>query len=229
MVIQDALRDWLTSADAAERLSLSPARVRDLIAAGALRAHKVGGSYLVSRADVEGRAGGDHPAGRPFSARRAWALILLASGSTPAGVDPSTATKLRRALRERDLWSLRPRLSRRAERLSLRAHSDDLRRIEAEAGLVVTGARAAAEAGLDLIAPEAPLEGYVDRETVRRLVGRYRLEPSDSPNVILLVVPDEVAGWLVGPAAPAVAIALDVADDVDSRSRDAAREWLSRR
>jgi excisionase family DNA binding protein len=214
---------------AAERLGVTPRRVYALIHDGRLRARRLGGRLLVDRDDVDARLAGGSTAGRPFSPRRAWAMILLAAGEDPAGVDAPTRSRLRRLLRERDLWSMRAKLVHRAERRSLRAHSSDVAKLEAEPGVVRTGARFAAEAGLGLIAPDAPLEIYVDRATADRLIAQYRLTPSPRPNVVLRVVPDEVRAWLHGSLAPLPAVALDVADDPEARAQDVAQEALSRR
>ena len=218
----------MATADAANRLGLTSGRVRELIASGALRARRVGNRFLVRRDDVETRAAAGSRSGRPYSPRRAWGLILLASGVVPAGLDRVTLSKLRRVLRERDLWSIRQRLASRAVRREVRAHSSDLPRLEAERDVVLTGARHAAEVGLNLVAPDAPVELYVDPPTAGRLVRRYRLRPSDRPNVVLHVVPAEVRGWLGGPVAPRPAVALDLAADRDPRTQDVARGFLAR-
>jgi excisionase family DNA binding protein len=220
--------DWISTADAAAVLGLTADRVRQLVASGALDARRVGGRYLVRRDGVEARAADGAPAGRPFTPRRAWALVLLAGGTVPSELDPVTRSKLRAVLRDRDLWSLRSRLRDRAERRDLRAHSSDLARIEAEQGVVLTGARHARDAGLDLVAPDAPVEAYVDAATADRLAARYALRPSGRPNVRLRVLPPGVEGWLKGPVAPRLAVALDLADDRDPRPQAAAREALER-
>lgn len=227
MVIEETSSDWISTAEAADRLGLTSGRVRELIASGALRARRVSNRFLVSRDDVDGRGSGPSTVGRPFSPRRAWAIILLASGVVPPGLDPVTLSKLRRVLREKDLWSIRPRLASRAKRRELRAHSSDLARLEAEPGVVRTGARHAAAAGFSLIASVAPVELYLDAPTAERLVARYRLRPSDRPNVVFHVVPPEVRSWIAGPVAPRPAVALDLADDRDPRSQQVAREFLS--
>ncbi|MEO7229866.1 MAG: hypothetical protein ABIZ30_04650, partial [Candidatus Limnocylindrales bacterium] len=165
--------------------------------------------------------------GRPFSARRAWALIMLAAGKTPDGIDASTRSKLRRQLRDHDLWSIRSKLVKRGQRITLRAHSSDVARLESEPGATQTGARCAVEAGLRLLAPNAPLELYVDQAMADRLVRKYRLVASRQPNVILRIVSDEVRAWISGPLAPRQAIALDLAEDLDPRAQDVAREALS--
>ena len=176
-----------------------------------------------------GTRGGATANGRPFSARRGWALLLLAAGLEPAGLPPDVRSKLRRHLRERDLWAQRARFATRSERHVLRAHSSDVARIAVDPEVVRSGAGAAADAGLPLVAPGAPLELYVDAATADRLVATYRLTPSPRGNVTLRVVSDEVRAWLTGPVAPWPAVALDLAEDGDPRSRDVARAALTRR
>jgi hypothetical protein len=96
-----------------------------------------------------------------------------------------------------------------------------------EDGVVRTGPRFAAEAGLALVAPDAQVELYVNAATAQRLERRYHLRPSDEPNVVLRVLPDEVRGWLLGAVAPRMAVALDLAEDRDPRSQQVGREILS--
>ena len=224
----EEIEAYLSPAEAAARLGVTARRVRMLVADGALRSVRVGDRALVRREDVEARAReGSAAEGRPFSPRRAWALILMASGRPVPHLDPVTRSKLRRVLAERDLWSLRARLRRRAERRYLRVHSSDLETIERAPGGIRTGARAAMEAGLGLYAGESPVELYVDRATADDLGRRFALRPSRDPNVILRVVPDEVRSWLDEPLAPRLAMALDLAEDGDPRSEQVAREALS--
>lgn len=213
--------------EAASALGMTRQRVSRLIADGSLRARRAGNQLLVRSEDVEARldlAPGD---GRRFSPRRAWALILLAGGVVAPGLDYTTLSRLRSVLRDRSLWSLRSKLSSRAERRSLRAHSSDVARLLAEADVIRTGPRAAGEAGLGLVAPDAPVELYVDSATADRLITRYLLHESDNPNVILRIVPDEVRAWLPEPLAPRAAVALDLADDRDPRAQEIARDALS--
>jgi excisionase family DNA binding protein len=219
----------ISPAEAARRLGVTPRRIYSLVGEKRLRAERIGGRLLIDRDDVDARAAGGRAVGRPFSPRRAWAMLLLADGQEPPGLDASTRSKLRRLLRERDLWSMRARFVGRAERLPFRAHSSDLPRIDAEPGVVRTGARHAATAGLGLVASDARVELYVDRKVADRLVKRYRLAPSARPNVLLRVVPDDIRGWLTGSVAPRPVMALDLAEDRDPRSQQVAREVLSPR
>jgi excisionase family DNA binding protein len=219
---------FISPAEAARRLGVSPRRIYALVADQRIRARRVGGRLLIERDDVDARAEVPSASGRPFSPRRSWALLLLAAGSNPSGVDAATKSKLKRVLRERDLWSMRARLGRRSQCRPLRAHSSDLARIGAEPGVVRTGARYAADAGLGLVAPDAPVEIYLTEAMAEHVVERYRLAPSPRPNVVLRVVPNEIFLWLHGPVAPRFAIALDLAEDRDPRSRDVARSILER-
>jgi hypothetical protein len=102
-----------------------------------------------------------------------------------------------------------------------------LRRIAAQPGLVRTGVSAAAEQGLDIVAPGV-LELYVPARTAPRLMRRYFLEPSASPNVVLHIVDGP---WPFDPAqrvAPGLVAALDLVDAGEERSRRAGREYLAR-
>ncbi|MBI2780767.1 MAG: helix-turn-helix domain-containing protein [Chloroflexi bacterium] len=227
-MVEESGRSYITPAGAAQRLGISPRRVYELAKANRLVSIRLGGRLLITAHSVDALAGGGERVGRPLSPRRAWGLILLASGEDPRALDPVTKSKLRRMLRERDLWSIRARLSGRATKERLRAHPSDLRRIEAEPALVRTGPRFAHDAGIQLVASDATPEYYVDPETAASLIGRYRLSSSSDPNVILRVVPAEVWPWLSHAVAPRVAVALDVAEDGDARSRNAAQSVLAR-
>jgi len=85
---------FLSPAEAADRLGVTQRRIYALINENRLRAERVGGRLLIDRDDVEVRASsGASNAGRPFSPRRAWALLLLAAGDNPPGLDATTKSK----------------------------------------------------------------------------------------------------------------------------------------
>jgi excisionase family DNA binding protein len=222
-MIQANKTDYLSPTEAAGRLHVTPRRIYQLVAHDLLRAERMGGRLLIRRDEVEERVGLHIVSGRPFSPKRAWGLVLLAAGQEPLELDPATRSKLRRLLRERSMWSLRSRLGNRAARHAVRAHSSDLLKILAEPGVIPTGARYAAEAGLNLVAPNAVLELYVTGTVARKLETKYRLEESNDANLVLRVLPISVEGWVIGNLAPRPAIALDVAERSDSRSKAAAR------
>lgn len=228
-MIEESGRSYISPAGAAQQLGISPRRVYELAKANRLVSIRLGGRLLIAAHSVDALAGGGQRVGRPLSPRRAWGLILLASGEDPHALDPVTKSKLRRMLRERNLWSIRARLSGRAAKQGLRAHPSDLRRIDADPALVRTGPRFAHEAGIPLVASDATSEYYVDPKTAALLISRYRLSSSSDPNVIFRVVSAEVWPWLSHAVAPRVAVALDVAEDGDARSRNAAQSVLAGR
>ena len=115
MMVEEIDGDSMSTADAAAARGLTGDRVRQRVASGVLDARRLGGRYLVRRDGVEARVRTGAPPGRGISPRRSWALVLLAGGVTPPGVDAVTLSKLRAVLRERDLWSLRSRLGARAQ------------------------------------------------------------------------------------------------------------------
>jgi excisionase family DNA binding protein len=228
-MVEARLSDWMSVTEAAAALGLTRQRVGKLVRDGALRSRRLGHQTLVRRDDVDARSELRPAGGRRYTPRRAWALILLADQIVPPGLDAPTVSRLRSVARRQDLWEIRARLASRAERRDLRAHRSDLARLAVEDGTVRTGPRSAPDVGIGLVAPEAPVELYVDAVTARGLEHRYSLRPSDDPNVVLRIVPDEVRAWLTEPVAPRSAVALDLAEDHDPRSQQAAKEALSKR
>lgn len=219
------LDDALPVADAARFLGLSPQRIRALVAEGNLPGRKVAGRWLVERSAVEQRRRDPRLSGRPHSAAHAWGLIALAEGEPAAWLDASNRSRLRRLLREHDLQDILPSLVRRGRRLKLRAHASDLVRIAAEPDVVRSGVSAAAEHGLEIVAP-GMLEVYVPARRLLALEGRYRLKPSADANLILHVVDGP---WPFAPGqrvAPRLAAVLDLLDHDDERSRRAGRHAL---
>src|SRR5258708_6769801 len=104
----------LTVAEAAERLGISPGRVRKLISSGALEAEQVGPVWLVSAESVDHRRSDPVPRGQPLSASNAWGLLLSADGRPVPWLDPHSRHRVRRYLTENGLEVMRPRLQRRA-------------------------------------------------------------------------------------------------------------------
>lgn len=210
--------ELLSPAQAAARLGVSAQRVHAMVATGRLPARRIGSRLLIDRAAVEARAEAGAVPGRPFSPRRAWGILFLANGEPAAWLDPKTRWKLRSLLRQRGLSGLWPRLAARGTPHFLRAHPSDLARIAAEPGVMRTGAAAAAEVGIDLVA-SGSLDVYVGSPAFDELVRRYHLRPSRQPNLILRRLPPLDFRWPDRPVAPRSAVAVDLADDPDPRSR----------
>ena len=221
--------DPVPISEAARELDLSPARVRAMAARGQLSAVKIGDRWLVERSAVERRRLDGAIAGRRFTARNAWAILLLASGEEldRLGLSPSARSRLKRGLALEGLRGLGPRLERRADVSRFDAHPGELSHLLADPALMRSGISAAATLGLDLLQGREA-DGYLAEAELRRFVESHALAPAGPDgNVRLRVVPDEAWEGLRGrPLAPAAAVALDLAEEPDSRSKAAGRRLL---
>lgn len=213
--------------EAAAVLRVSVQRVRALLAAGAVPGRRIGGRWLVDADAVDRRAEKPRVAGRALSPRRAWALLALAAGDRPDFVDAPSRSRLRRRLAEHGLAGSLPLLIRRGRSVAVRAHPGELAALIADPAFVRSGAAAAADYALPLIAPGV-VEGYVAGGALDALVARHGLRPSADPNVLLRVVD---APWPFAPGtrvAPLVVVAVDLLEDDDERSRAAGVAALDR-
>lgn len=224
----EQLRDHVSVADAARALDVSDRRIRALIRAGALAAQHVGARWLVSRADVERRARHRGRPGRPLGERNAWALIARLSGAEWPELSPWDRSRLKQRLARRSLLSLADELRDRAELHLFRVDERVLARLREDPGIVLSGVNAAAEYGVDIRAPGV-VEAYVDRDDLDDLIYRYALRPAEiaDANVVLHAVDESVPRARQG-VAPVAAVALDLLESPDDRSRRAGRE-LARR
>jgi hypothetical protein len=225
------LADLISVPDAARALELSSARVRLLAANGDLPAEKIGGRWLVERAGVERRRRRGAAGGRRFAPHNAWAVLGLASGEEPPGLDPAVRSRLRRALSLEGLGTLAPRLERRARLFRFSAHPGEIGRVLVDDRLVHAGISAAGAVGLELVSGREA-DGYIRASNLDRFVADHALVPTGSSggNVVLRVVADDI--WEVFlddlPHAPEAAVALDLAEDADPRSRAAGEDLLAR-
>ena len=226
-----AVADLISVSDAADALNLSSARVRLLAANGDLPAEKIGGRWVVERAGVERRRRRGSAGGRRFVPLNAWVIIGLASGEEVDAVDPAVRSRLRRALALEGLEALAPRLEHRARVLRCQAHIGEVASMHADSRLVVSGANAARQVGLDLIAGRE-VDGYIRTSALDEFVHRHALWPAAASggNTLLRIVEDEVWDAFLDRRkhAPEAAIALDLIEDVDPRSQAAGTDLLGR-
>jgi len=220
----------LSIPEAARELGLDPSRVRALVSSGELPGAKLGGRWAIESADVARRQRDPRPAGRPFEAPNAWAVLFIASDLDASWVGPGARWRLRQGLAFHGLAALRPRLSRRSELRHFHAHPSELRRLRNRPDLVRSGISAAGDYQLKL-APAEEVDAYVRAKAVKRLQREHALEPVElgRGNVVLRVVPD--AAWEMGSkdrVAPIAAVAVDLADDPDSRSARAGQRLVER-
>lgn len=206
--------------EASARLGLTAHRVRHLIHAGDLPAHRLAGRWVVDTADLDRLAENRSP-GRPLSPRMAWGLIrLLETGAAPE-LSAAERSRLRARLREAPPPDQLARLCRgRSHVHHLHAHPGALSRAVAFPGALKTGASAGSHDVIDtrrveLYLPEAALADM--RRDLR--VG----DAGEGSEANLIVRVPAVEPWpfpdgAVGP----VAVALDLWEAGDSRSRLAA-------
>lgn len=189
-------------AQAAERLGVSVPRIHQRIADGSLAAERIGSQWAVderSLLQIQERS----RAGRPLSARSAWAVIAASEGdrdrlrSSGSAASARARIQLKRLLEpageppvgEEDVRelaaSLRLLFRNRAERRLLWAASEDVADLRADerwAALVDVGSSGIAA---------GEVEGYLAESDVGRVVKDYLLVDSDrEANVVVHVIPD---------------------------------------
>lgn len=221
--------DALSVSAAAGELNLNPARVRALIASGALSAEKIGGVWLVDRASVAGRKRRQTSPGRPLAPANAWALLLLASGSElPSQLAAPARWRVRQALRVYGLEALIPRLERRAEPIAYWALPGEMRALHERGEIVLSGASAAAAYEIGLVGSDA-VDAYAPAGFIASLERAHGLQrvPGPESNVVLRAVPDEA--WVLDGLrfAPAAAVALDLCSYSDPRARRAGASFVA--
>lgn len=90
-----------------------------------------------------------------------------------------------------------------------------------------TGASAALDLGLNLLS-SSELDAYIDAAQLEVLRRRYHLRPTQTGNVLFRVTPKLAPDWPSRRVAPLSAVALDLSDDEDPRSRETGQELLAR-
>lgn len=213
---------------AARRLGVHVTRVRALLRAGDLDGRRIGGRWLVDEASANARAQKAVAEGRPFSARRAWAYLLLLTGEQVPWLDRATRSRLRaRILRER-VEHVLPRLRRRAQVSYFRASLSALLHIAGLPGFVPSGVSAAVRYGASIIARDQ-LDGYIGERELREASYRLALE-SVEPSLanIVLRVPRLDAVLRGRGVAPSGAVAVDMMDSPDQCTSRAGIEMAKR-
>jgi excisionase family DNA binding protein len=213
---------------AAERLGVSPARVRQRIDDGSLIAEKVGGRWLL---DLEASQPQKAQAGRPVSPLSVWWSLVafepdLTVNELMHGVQRLSRSSRDRAVRRvaeaienRDHDGLLAWLSNRASRHLFVAAASDLKVLRSDSRLVASGL-SDPRSGMDDL---RVLEGYVKDSELETIASEYWLErPSvdDRPNIVLHASPVRPAA--VGP----MLLAADLAEHGGPRELLRSRELL---
>lgn len=193
-----------------------------MIEAGQIDATKIGGHWLVDSVDIERVASSRNPVGATFSPKNAWGILLLASQLEAPWLSASERSRIKNRLRKQPLMDLVQRLRSRAQVNRFRCHPSDLKRIEAESALVLSGVSAADEWDVDLVASDT-VEGYGQESDLKKLIRKYALKKSSSGEV-RLSVPTGI--WPFPRdcrVAPHAVVAVDLVESQDERTRRAGR------
>jgi len=239
------MADWISVAEAAHELGVSPRQVRHLVDSGALPARRLGVGWLLPADAVHARARHAPSPGRPLSAPLAWAVLRVAQELLDEPREPADAERVNELLRVVADRRLRHRVRRlladprpaerwehwmagRAARRRLWVHPGVLDRLAADDRLRPGGGFAAAAQGVG-IGASRPWRFYVDADVLDAVLADYRAQDDPEGPVELMIVPSEVPDGLRAPAGRPVPVAVALADLLesnDARERHAAAERL---
>lgn len=232
----------LSVAEAAQRLQVSPRRVRALLEDGRLQGRQVAGRWLLPSRAVDHRQRAAPAPGRPLSPASAWhTLAILAKADDSISHLPAPV-KSRARGRAEALRNMSPSgevarrwrsaLARRAEICEYYAHPSVLERLLDDPALVRSGISAVGDHGAGLMVLSGA-EGYVRSRDLPHLESQYALNPNidaAQANVRVHVVADDrAAEWLfLHRVAPAAVVAADLVERDSSRDRAAGVKLASR-
>ena len=212
--------EYVSVAEAAARLEVSPRRVRQLITDGGLAGQRVGGTWLVVADELESRLKSPPSSGRPLSSTSAWD-VLAALSEVEEGLEPlspsarsrarSRAKQLRRHSASIDSNEWRSALRRRAQLHRFYAHPSVLADLLDDRRVVRSGVSAAHHHGADLVVV-GDAEGYVRANDLDGVMDQYALSAASTAdaNVWLRVV-SKGGDWLFRyRVAPASVVAADL-------------------
>lgn len=192
----------LSVAEAAKRLGVNVPRIHQRIADGSLRAGRIGSQWVVDERSLM-HVAERRQAGRPLSARSAWAVIAASESDDDALRELASAERSRARQRLDRLMvaaeqrpagegavgaiavSLRSFFRNRAHRRLYRAAPADLTDLRADSRWV-----AVADSGVSGIA-SSDIDGYVAAPDVEVLVRKFLLVPViDEANVVIHELPE---------------------------------------
>lgn len=221
---------WISVAEAADQLGVSPVAVRLRLADGRLAGQRVGRQWLVDIRSLNDLKHNRPAPGRPMSPSVAWSVLLAASGdrvgAQEAVDDDRYYYRALKWLLHHSLADDRSRLRLRAEAERFHVHPAELRRIAERPDVVRTGVAAGGQAGL-VGGPQA-LELYAPASHREQFVRDHALESGDGP-LLVRWTPDSLWGLLDRDgdgAAPRAAVLLDLLEAQDPRARREARRAL---
>lgn len=217
-----SVMEFVAATDAARQLGVTTRQVQYLVARGDLRLAARG---LIDRASLD-----RHIATRQGSRRRAWsestawAAAAILSDLPAPWVGPTQRSRLKSSLRRLTGIELVSRTRGRAEVHRYQGHSRAAERLRQE--LVDTSSAAAV---LELIEAPDRVDGYLAAHDLDKIVARHALiEDADGHYTLRATTMDLATVRAVAENAPVLA-ALDLAESLDIRERQAGLNFLDDR
>ena len=179
----------LSLSEAADRLHVTRARMRQLVDQHSLPARRVGERLFVEE-DALRAVIRERPAGRPVSPELAWAISLVAQGSKPSWLSSVQRSRAAKVLISSQPVSARAKLARRAEIARYHATDRGLGIARGHLESRPAGHSLADILPIDLLVTGV-VERYIPRSEMNELVRLCPLIPDlSNPNVILHVMED---------------------------------------
>lgn len=230
---------WLSVAEAAEKLDVSDRQVRRLASDGELDARLVGSRWLIGADAVRDRARAEPVAGRPLSSEMAWIVLGAAAASAVDALDGDPLggiddRRIRHRVRKLladapppERWGRWLRKRARPQRVWI--HPGVVDRLSSDPRVHQGGGFAVASSGVGLASGDRS-RLYVRADEVASVLADYRARPDEDGQIVLMVVPADVADAALGdrgaPVPSAVAL-LDLLDSSDARERFGAAQALA--
>ncbi len=207
----------------AERLGVSQARARNLVAHGVIKAERVGSHWVVDEHDA---AKYQPLVRRPLSVVNAWRLVSYSAGGQLPEAHPMEKSRLHghlASLKHNDdpVPVIRSLLAKRAENAEFSSSPADLEELRKDPRIHISGVSHPASGLLS----NSELEAYVSRKDFEAVVKDWFLvKPAAGQRCnVLFHVADKVPEEL-----PPLVIAADLADRPGVREHQAAREILGK-
>ncbi|MFD4431470.1 hypothetical protein [Nocardia sp. NPDC058497] len=213
--------DEMTVAEAGAALGVTGRQVQRLVAVGHLTlSRKIGRSILIDTRSVYQRKHEEPRQGRPWTQTNAWAAVVMLSHGRLDWITIAQRRRIAYRLATASADDLVRLAKNRAEVQHFRCHPSLLHELEPHViptGTSALSVRNAATFGLTI--SNDSVDGYVPVESVAEMVEVYALTPDPAGQVTLRTVSEERA--FAGGRLPAPAVALDLAESLNSRERAA--------
>lgn len=204
----------------ARKQGISRARVHQLIKAKEIKARKVGHQWIIPAQEIAHKP----KIGRPFSPRMANAFIKYLSNIDIAeNLDPSEKARLKARINQikenpDPANLLRSWLKNRSESLELNIGAKDFNKLLKDENLLISGAYNP----LSGLSGASIIEGYIQKQDLKKIIKRHLLVESPNPNVKIRVIDEPLPKSL-----PIGYLLADLSENYGARERRRVKEIVS--